>query len=50
MLVGKSEGNRPLEIPTRRWEYNIKMDLSEVGWGRMAGFIWFSIGTSGVLL
>jgi hypothetical protein len=30
-LVGKSEGKRPLGRPRRRWEYNIKMDLQEVG-------------------
>ena len=31
VLVGKSEGKRPLERPRRRWEDNIKMDLQEVG-------------------
>jgi hypothetical protein len=30
-LVRKSEGKRPLRIPRRRWVYNIKMDLQEVG-------------------
>ena len=30
-LVGKPEGRRPLGIPRRRWEDNIKMDLQEVG-------------------
>ena len=34
MLVGKTEGKRPLGRPRRRWEYNIKMDLQEVGGGR----------------
>jgi len=34
ILVGKSDGKRPLERPTRRWE-NIKMDLQEVGCGGM---------------
>ena len=34
-LVGKSEGKRPLGRPKRRWEDNIKMDLLEVGCGRM---------------
>ena len=29
--MGKLEGKRPLEIPRRRWEDNIKMDLQEVG-------------------
>jgi hypothetical protein len=33
VLVGKTEGRRPLGRPRRRWEDNIKMDLREVGWG-----------------
>ena len=33
VLVGKSEGKRPLGRPRRRWEDNIKMDLEEVGGG-----------------
>jgi len=32
-LVGKSEGERPLRRPRRRWEDNIKIDLREVFWG-----------------
>ena len=35
VLVGKSEGNRPLGRPRLRWDYNIKMNLQEVGCGRM---------------
>jgi hypothetical protein len=31
VLVGRSEGKRPLETPSRRWEDNIKMDLKEIG-------------------
>jgi hypothetical protein len=31
VLVGKPEGKRQLVRPRRRWEYNIKMDLQEVG-------------------
>jgi hypothetical protein len=31
LLVGKSEGKRPLGRPRCRWEDNIKMDLQEVG-------------------
>jgi len=27
------EGKRPIRIPRRRWEDNIKMDLQEVIWG-----------------
>jgi hypothetical protein len=33
MLVGKPEGSRPLGRPRRRWVDNIKMDLTEIGWG-----------------
>ena len=33
--MGKPEGKRPLGRPRRRWEYNIKMDLQEVGWEGM---------------
>ena len=32
-LVGKPEGKRPLGRPRRRGEYNIKMNLQEVGEG-----------------
>ena len=32
VLVGKTEGKRPLGRPRRRWEDNIKMDLREVGY------------------
>jgi hypothetical protein len=31
VLVGRSEGKRPLGRPRRRWEDNIKMDLREIG-------------------
>ena len=30
VLVGKSEGKRPLGRPRRRWEDNIKIDLREL--------------------
>ena len=33
VLVGKSEGKRPLGRPRRKWEDNIKMDLQGVGGG-----------------
>jgi hypothetical protein len=35
ILVGKPEGNRPLGRHRHRWEDNIKMNLTEVGWGGM---------------
>ena len=31
VLVGKSDGKRPVGRPRRRWEDNIKIDLQEVG-------------------
>jgi hypothetical protein len=31
VLVGRPEGNRPLGRPRRRWEDNIKKDLTEIG-------------------
>jgi hypothetical protein len=33
VLVGKSEGKRPLGRPRRRWEDGIRMDLRETGLG-----------------
>jgi hypothetical protein len=42
ILVGKTEGKRPLRRPRRRWVHNIKMN--RMGW---IGLIWLSIGTSG---
>jgi hypothetical protein len=33
VLVLKPEGKRPLENPSCRWDYGIKMDLSDIGWG-----------------
>jgi hypothetical protein len=35
VLVGKLEGKRPLGRPRRRLEDNIKIDLQEVGGGRV---------------
>jgi hypothetical protein len=34
-LVGKPDGKRPLERPSRRWVDNFKMDLREIGWDGM---------------
>ena len=31
ILMGNPERKRPLVRPRHRWEYNIKMDLREVG-------------------
>jgi hypothetical protein len=31
VLVGRPKGKRPVGIPRRRWESNIKMDVREIG-------------------
>jgi hypothetical protein len=36
ILVGKTEGKRPLGRPRCRWEY-IRMDLMEIGWEDVDG-------------
>jgi hypothetical protein len=33
ILIGRSEGRRPLGRPRCRWEDNIKMDFREIGFG-----------------
>jgi hypothetical protein len=43
VLVGKPEGKRPLTRPRRRWEENIRMDLSEVRW---EGVDWMHLAQS----
>jgi len=35
VLMGKTEGKKPLGKPRHRWEDNIKRDLQEVGCGGM---------------
>ena len=40
VLVGKPQGRRPLGRLRRRWGYNIKMDLQEVGCG---GLDWIEL-------
>jgi hypothetical protein len=47
VLVGKPEEKRPLGRPRRRWEDNIKMDLQEVGGGRLDRWSCLRIGTGG---
>jgi hypothetical protein len=50
VLVGKSEGKRPLGRPRRRWEDGIRMDLTAIGLGVWIGFDWLRIGTFSRLL
>jgi hypothetical protein len=40
VLVGRSEGKRPLGRPRRRWEDNIKLDLREI---RIDGANWIKL-------
>jgi hypothetical protein len=47
VLVGKSEGKRPLGKPRHRWEFNIKMDLQEGGWVAYTGLMWLRRATGG---
>jgi hypothetical protein len=47
VLMGRTEGKRSLRRPRRRWEYNIKMDHQDVGWGELTGLIWLRIRTGG---
>jgi hypothetical protein len=44
ILVGNSEGKRPLGRPRHRWVDNIKMDLREIGWDGMG---WYELDRSG---
>jgi hypothetical protein len=37
ILIGKSEGNRPLGTPKCSWKNNIKMDINEIS---CEGFEW----------
>jgi hypothetical protein len=48
VLVGKTEGKRPLERPRLRWENWIRMGLWEIIW--RGGFTWLRIGIGGGLL
>jgi len=50
VLVGKSEGKRPLGRPRHKWEDNIKIDLQEVGCRVWTEWSWLRIGAGGVHL
>jgi hypothetical protein len=47
VLVGKTEGQRPLETSSRKLEDNIKMDLQEVECGLWSESSWLRIGIGG---
>jgi hypothetical protein len=50
ILVGRSDGRRPLGRPRRIWEDNIKMDLPRSGMRAWTGLSWLRIRTGGGLL
>jgi hypothetical protein len=41
VMVGKSEGKKPLWRPRRRWDDSISMELQEVGCGVMDWIVLF---------
>jgi hypothetical protein len=43
VLVERPEGRRPLRRPRRRWEDNIKLDLTEIGIEGGTGFGWLRV-------
>jgi hypothetical protein len=50
ILVGKPEGNTPLERPKRWWKDNIKIDIRWIDGAVWAGLIWLRTGTTEGLL
>jgi hypothetical protein len=47
VVVGESEGKRPVERHKRTWEDNIKKDLQETRWRSFPAWIWLRIRTGG---
>jgi hypothetical protein len=45
--VGKPEGKRPLGIPRRRCEDNIKMEVRKWDVGAWTGLSWLRVGIGG---
>jgi hypothetical protein len=50
VLVGSPEGKRPLGIPRRRWEDNIKINPRESEIDGRTGFSWLRVESNGGLL
>jgi hypothetical protein len=44
ILVERPDGKRPLGMPRRIWEDNIKMYLQEVGWEAFTELNWLRTG------
>jgi len=49
-LVEKPEGKIPFGRHRHKWEDTIKMNLKEVWWEVVDGFIWLRVGTNDRLL
>jgi hypothetical protein len=47
VLVGKSDGERPLGRPRRKWEDNIKMIFKKWDVGVWTGSSWVRLGAGG---
>jgi hypothetical protein len=45
ILIGKSEGKRPLGRPRHKWEVNINMYLWKIEFGVWIEFVWLRIWT-----
>ena len=45
ILVGRTDGKRPLGMPRHIWEDNIKMYLQEEGGGAFTELNWLKTGT-----
>jgi hypothetical protein len=50
ILFGMPEGNRQRRGPRRKWEENIRINLSELVWEVCARFIWLRIRISSGIL
>jgi hypothetical protein len=46
---GKPVRKRLLGRPRHRWENNIKLEISEIGWVGVTGCVWLRLGISGGL-
>jgi hypothetical protein len=47
ILVGRPEGKKSSERPRCMWDYNINMDLMEIGFDVANGFGWLKIDSNG---
>jgi hypothetical protein len=44
ILIRKTEEERPVGRPRRRWVNNVKMDLRKICWGGLTGLIGLGLG------